>query len=99
MPVVGGLVRDHVIRYLKSPPVTDLIVNIENSVAPSDLIVENPDGGLVYRGVVSPGASARFAIPSGFYIIHAQDTDGSHKVSTIARVQPGSSHVRLVMET
>ena len=99
VPVVGGLVRDHVIRYLNSPPVTDLTVYIQNALGPSTLEVENSQGIVVHSAVISPAGNVRLALPSGFYAIRANDQERSLKASTIASLQPGSSNVHLTMKS
>src|SRR5262249_7299460 len=47
VPVVGGLVRDHVIRYLESPPTIDVGIRILNATTPNTLSVEDSSGELI----------------------------------------------------
>jgi hypothetical protein len=97
VPVVGGLVRDHVIRYLKETPLAAVKVHLEQSALFSELWVENSDGHLVYKTSVDPKAEVQLALPSGFYVIRATTADGSRKASMIASLRPGPSHLNLMM--
>jgi Caspase domain len=96
-PVVGGLVRDHIIRFLNEIPIAAVKVRLEQATPFSDLWVENSDGHVVYKASVDSKDGVQLELPSGFYVIHASATDGSRRASTIASLRPGSSDLRLVM--
>ena len=99
VPVVGGLVRDHVLRYLEQSPVAAVKVRLEQASTFSDLWVEDSDGRVVYKTSVKPEEEVQLKLPSGFYMVRAKTADGTQQASKIASLRPGSSHLSLVMSS
>lgn len=97
VPVVGGLVRDRVIRYLEEPPLAAVKVHLENDVLFSDVLVENSEGQVVYKTSVGATGEVQLALPSGIYMIRAMTADGSRQAAMIASLLPGPSELRLRM--
>jgi Caspase domain len=97
VPVVGGLVRDQVIRYLESAPAVAVTVRISNPASKSELLIEDAEGQVVYTGTAGREGVFNFSLPSGLYRIRASDVDGIGKTSTLTNLRSGSSEVNLVM--
>lgn len=95
VPVVGGLVRDRVIRYLEETPLAAVKVRVGQTPLFSDLSVENSDGRVVYQTSIDPKGEVQLELPSGFYVIRVKSEDGSRHASRIASLRPGSSDLLL----
>jgi hypothetical protein len=97
MPVVGGLVRDQVIRYLEEIPQVDVTVRIANPAAKSELRIEDAEGHVVYTGTAEREGVFNMSLPSGLYRMRANDVGGPGKATSLSSIQPGSDEVNLVM--
>jgi hypothetical protein len=97
VPVLGGLVRDHVIRYLDTIPEVDVTVRIANPASKSEVRIEDAEGQIVYTGTADREGVFNVSLPSGLYRIRANDVDGPGKASVLTSIRPGSDEVNLVM--
>lgn len=95
-PVVGGLVRDHPIRFLPSAPMTNLTIKLVNAQPEARITVKDHVGQVVTSLAVT-GGSAELELASGLYVVDASAADGSGAVSMIFSVAPPSSEVRMVL--
>ena len=99
-PVVGGLVRDAVIRYLPTPQV-DVTIEVESRGQTSEISVTLDDAkGMTFRVEKVATEPLRFSLQAGLYIVTAQGTDAEGRKSEarlIAAIDPPESLIKLIL--